>query len=143
MVALRLVLGVFWVERSHEKWDWFESGELQRRLQLYSERGEGLQKRYVDGFCLPYHRPLLYLVVFGEMAVGLSFLLGYLTRVAVGGGAFMALNFLFAQGSLLEWGFLANPYGPLLITAMMVAAYGGGEEVLNLRLRRPHKEIFL
>jgi hypothetical protein len=43
------------------------------------------------------------------------------------GGVFMAANFLLAQGALLDWGIIGNPYGPVTMMATIVAAYCGGE----------------
>ena len=139
VVILRFVLGGFWFEHSRQKWEWPWTGELERRFQRYSQNAEGLQKTYVERFCLPNWRVLQYLVIFGELTVGLSFLFGYLMKPAALGGAFMALNFLFAQGSLFEPGIIGNPYGPVLIMATLVAAFGGGETRWSLRNRLQRK----
>ena len=132
IVILRFVMGGFWVAHSHDKWGWPQGNELERRLQRYSENGAGIQKAYVDSFALPHWKTLQYFVIFGELAVGLSFLAGFLTRPAAIGGAFMAITFLFAQGDLLDAGILGNPYGPVLIMATIVAAYCGGESRWSL-----------
>ncbi|MBI3933653.1 MAG: DoxX family protein [Acidobacteria bacterium] len=132
IVILRFVMGGFWFEHSRDKWEWPQTAELQRRLQRNSENGDGIQKAYVERFALPHWQTLQYLVIFGELAVGLSFLAGFLTRAAAIGGAFMALNFLFAQGALLSIDILGNPYGPVTIMATIVAAYGGGETYWSL-----------
>jgi uncharacterized membrane protein YphA (DoxX/SURF4 family) len=129
---LRFVIGGFWVAHSHDKWEWPKTAELQRRFQRFSENATGLEKAYVENFALPHWRTLQYLVIFGELAVGLSFLAGYLTRAAAFGGAFMALNFLFSQSSLISPDIFGNPYGPVLIMATFVAAYGGGESRWSL-----------
>lgn len=132
IVILRFVMGGFWFAHSHDKWEWPQTAELQRRLQGYSENATGIEQVYVEDFALPNWRTLQCLVIFGELAVGLSFLAGIFTRGAAVGGAFMALNFLFAQGSLLNSDILGNPYGPVVITATIVAAYGGGESHWSL-----------
>src|SRR3990172_539994 len=126
IVILRFVMGGFWFAHSHDKWEWPQTAELQRRLQRYSENGTGIEQVYVEQFALPNWRTLQYLVIFGELAVGLSFLAGIFTRAAAVGGAFMALNFLFAQGSLISNDIIGNPYGPVTIMATIVAAFGGG-----------------
>jgi uncharacterized membrane protein YphA (DoxX/SURF4 family) len=125
-------MGGFWVAHSHDKWGWPEGNELERRLQRYAENATGLERIYVEKFALPNWRTLQYLVIFGELAVGLAFLVGFLTRPAAVGGVFMALNFLFAQGSLLDSSILGNPYGPVTMMATIVAAYGGGESRWSL-----------
>ena len=132
IVTLRFVMGGFWFAHSHDKWDWPNTAELQRRLQRYSENGSGLEKAYVENIALPNWKILQYLVIFGELAVGLSFLTGIFTRAAAVGGAFMALNFLLAQGSLISSDIVGNPYGPVMIMATIVAAYGGGESHWSL-----------
>ena len=132
IVLLRFVMGGFWVAHSHDKWGWFETGELHRRLQRYAENSEGMTKLYVERFALPHWEPLQVLVVFGELAVGISFLLGFLTKAAAIGGVFMAATFLFAQGDLLSPGIIGNPYGPVTMMATIVAAYGGGESLWSL-----------
>lgn len=132
IVILRFVMGGFWVAHSHDKWGWPQGNELERRLERYSENGSGIQKAYVDSFALPHWKTLQYFVIFGELAVGLAFLAGFLTRAAAVGGIFMAITFLFAQGDLLDAGILGNPYGPVLMMATTVAAYGGGESRWSL-----------
>jgi uncharacterized membrane protein YphA (DoxX/SURF4 family) len=131
IVILRFVMGVFWVEHSREKWDWPRTGELQKRLQRWNDDATGVRKVYLESFALPHWQTLQYLAMFGELAVGLSFIVGLLMRTASVGGAFMALNFLFAQGSISGLDFLGNPYGPVVITATIVAAWGGGEAVAS------------
>jgi uncharacterized membrane protein YphA (DoxX/SURF4 family) len=132
VVILRFVMGGFWVAHSHDKWGWPQTAELQRRLQRYAENESGIEKAYVEKFALPNWRVLQYLVLFGELAVGLSLLAGYLTRAAAVGGVFMALNFLFAQGALLSGSILGNPYGPVTMMATIVAAFGGGDSYWSL-----------
>lgn len=133
VVILRFVMGGFWMAHSHDKWDWPQTAELQHRLQRYAENGSGIEKAYVENFALPNWRILQYLVLFGEFAVGLSFLAGFLTRAAAVGGVFMALNFLFAQGSLISSSIVGNPYGPVTMMATLVAAFGGGERYCSLK----------
>ena len=142
IVILRFVMGGFWVAHSHDKWGWPQGNELERRLQRYSEEGSALERAYVEKFALPNWRTLQFLVIFGELAVGLAFLAGFMTRVAAVGGVFMALNFLFAQGSLISSDILGNPYGPVTIMATIVAAFAGGESHWSLsawldRRKRP------
>jgi len=132
IVILRFVMGAFWIEHSREKWDWPKTAELQRRLTRYDESATGIRKIYLESFALPHWQTLQYLAMFGELAVGLSFLFGLLMRTASIGGVFMAFSFLFAQGSISGLDFIGNPYGPVVITATIVAAWGGGEARCSL-----------
>ncbi|MBI4482919.1 MAG: DoxX family membrane protein [Acidobacteria bacterium] len=133
VVILRFVVGGFWFEHSQQKWGWFESGELHSRFLRWNKDAQGVQKLYIEKFCLPFWKTLQYAVVFGQLAVAVSFLLGFWTKVAALGGAFMAVNFIFAQGGLLTWRLIGNPYGPVVVTATIVAAYAGGEALWSIR----------
>jgi len=140
VIILRFAVAGFWFEHSHDKWEWFQTGELQRRLLNWNENAQGAQKLYLEKFCIPHYQALQYLVVFGELAVSVSFLFGYWTRLAALGGAFMALSFLFAQGSLLTWHVIGNPYGLMTILGTLVAAYGGGDSRWSVAAWRGKKE---
>jgi uncharacterized membrane protein YphA (DoxX/SURF4 family) len=128
LVLLRMVMGVFWFEHSRDKWGWFADNDLHRRLTRYSESATGAQKSFLEEFAIPNYKALQVLVIAGELAVGLAFFFGVLTRPAALGGIFMALTFLYAQGELLDWGIFRNPYGPVVITATLVAGFSGADE---------------
>ncbi|MBI4445793.1 MAG: DoxX family protein [Acidobacteria bacterium] len=132
LLLLRFVIGAFWFEHSHQKWEWPETGELQARFARWNEQAEGLQKIYLEKFCIPNWNTLQYLVIFGELTVGLSFLFGWWTRAAAWGGAFMAFNFIFAQGGVNNHELIGNPYGPVLVMGSFAVAYGGGEAQLSI-----------
>lgn len=62
----------------------------------------------VENVFLPHAGPLTYLVVFGELLVGIALVLGLLTRISAAAGMFMTAMFF-----LLTW-----QAGPLVQTAM-------------------------
>lgn len=132
LVALRLVMGAFWFEHSRDKWGWFQSNDLQRRLTRYSETATGAQKSFLEHFAIPNFNVLQVVVIAGELAVGLALFFGVLTRPAALGGIFMALTFLYAQGELLDWGIFKNPYGPAVIMATLVAGFSGADRHFSL-----------
>jgi uncharacterized membrane protein YphA (DoxX/SURF4 family) len=59
-----------------------------------------LHRSFILGFVVPHVHFFSYLVIFGEIAIGTSLLLGCLVRISSSFGAFHNLNILLAIG----WG---------------------------------------
>ena len=56
----------------------------------------GLHREFIEGFVLPHAGFFSYLVPYGELAIGISLLVGCLVRVSSAFGAFHNLNILLA-----------------------------------------------
>lgn len=53
---------------------------------------------FLEHWVIPHWQVFSYAVVIGEIAVGVSFILGFMVRPAALGGLLMNINFLFAAG---------------------------------------------
>ena len=94
----------------------------------YNEGPSGLHKTYLEGFAIPHYEILRPVVIFGKLAVAIALIFGYKTQPAAVADGFMVGNFLFAQGELFVVELFGNPYGPVVVAATLVAAFGGGEQ---------------
>ena len=56
----------------------------------------------------------------GELALGISLLLGLLIRLSTAMGIFMVLNLHAANGSLYSLHFFGNPWAALLLAGLLV-----------------------
>lgn len=69
---------------------------------LYKWMSHGIENQgyltFLQNVVLPHHQLFSYLVVLGEVAVGLSFIFGFLVRPASLGAMIMNINFLLAAG---------------------------------------------
>ncbi len=129
LLLLRLSLALFWLDHGWGKASdgWLQENKLEVRLERSHESAEGWVKSYLESFALPASNLLRYLVVGGELAVGLAFLAGFWMKPASWGAVIMVLNFKFADGRLGLLGSLGDAYlYPLLLAALTVA-------YLNLR----------
>jgi thiosulfate dehydrogenase (quinone) large subunit len=70
---------------------------------------------FIENVALPNANLFSYVIVYGEIAVGIALILGLLTGVAAFFGAFMNFNFLFAGTVSI------NPYWILISIALMYA----------------------
>ncbi|UCH10372.1 MAG: DoxX family protein [Fidelibacterota bacterium] len=124
MVLLRVALGSFWMDHGIDKMSdgWITDDQLKARLVRSSVTATGLQKAYLEHFAVPASGALRYLVMFGELAIGLAFLAGFWMKPAAWGAGFMVLNFKFADGRLLDLNILGDPsFFPLLLTTLLIA----------------------
>jgi uncharacterized membrane protein YphA (DoxX/SURF4 family) len=127
MLLLRVALGLFWVDHTIDKMSngWMTENKLKARLVKTSVTATGMQKAYLKHFAVPASGVLRYFVIFGELAVGLAFLVGFWMKPAAWGAIFMVLNFKFADGRLISWGSFGDPsLFPLLLTTYLLAYIG-------------------
>jgi len=122
---IRLAIGALFLhlgmEKYHEGWLW-NSQPLADSLQRYLEHAGGLELKYLTTVAIPFAGLWAKLITVGELATGVSFLLGLLTRTSAGVALLMILNFHAANGLLFSWEFFGSPYAAFL-TAGLVACF--------------------
>ena len=89
---------------------------------------------FLQGVVIPHAGVFAHLVIFGEVAVGATLLLGCATRLAALGGLFLCLNFLLAGGTPLLSTDRPVVFGLLLTTVYLTAA--GRSLGLDVLLKR-------
>lgn len=94
----------------------------------------GFYVPFLQKVAIPHSGIFAHLVVFGELAVGATLLLGCATRLAALGGLFLCLNFLLAGGTPLLSTERPVVLGLFLITVYLTAA--GRSLGLDVLLKR-------
>ena len=104
VAVLRIGVGLWWFEswRHKNKEAWFERGSGIAWAQSVAEKHRwAFVKRGFETVVAPRPKLMSYLVVFGELAIGLGLILGFLTPVAAVAG--MLLNLLYFVLMIHDW----------------------------------------
>ena len=95
MVLLRLFLGVKFLVAGYQKWDWIGTPSLAKAVHEWAAMCPfGFYKGFLLHTVVPHGTLFTYLVVFGELGVGICLLLGLLTRLSALIAMMLSLNFL-------------------------------------------------
>ncbi len=134
LTALRLFLGVFFLFEGIGKIGWLmDPSPLTTQLTGYLQGANQWNRAYLETVCLPGAAVFARLVLFGELATGVSFLLGAYARYAAIAALLMVLNIHFASGALFQYRFLTNGYGLPVLGGLLALALGGAALPLSLR----------
>ncbi len=102
IALLRIYAGVLFFNAGMSKLSkgFLEQPLLQQTINHWIESGSADHGYvgFLQNWVLPHWQVFSYMVVFGEIAVGLSFILGFMVRPAALGALLMNINFLFAAG---------------------------------------------
>src|SRR5438132_9815044 len=104
LAVLRIGLGLWWVEsfRHKDKKAWFERGSGIAWAKSVAEKHRwGFVRRGFDTVVAPRPRTMSYVVVFGELAIGLGLVLGFLTPIAA--VASLLLNVTYFVLMIHDW----------------------------------------
>jgi len=135
LTALRLFLGVFFLFEGIGKIGWLmDPSPLTTQLTGYLESANQWNRGYLEAVCIPGAAVFARLVLFGELATGVSLILGAYARYAAVAAFLMVLNIHFASGLLFEYRFLTNGYGLPVLGGLLALAIGGA--VLPLSVKR-------
>ncbi|MGE0594699.1 MAG: DoxX family membrane protein [Vicinamibacterales bacterium] len=134
LTALRIVLGVFFLFEGLGKVGWFaDAGPLTARLTGYLQNANAWNRPYLEAVCLPGVTLFARLVPLGELATGVSFLLGAYARWAAIAAFLMVANIHFASGVLFQYSFLTNGYALPVLGGLLALAIGGGSLPFSLK----------
>ena len=129
ILLLRLVLGGLFLHTGIGKITdgWLTSDkDLLDSLFNYHQHAGMTQLVYLDKIAVPYAFLWTKLIAVGETAVGVSLLLGLLTRFTCIVGIFMVLNFHAANGNLYSLNFFGSPWGALIIACFFALFMSDG-----------------
>lgn len=134
LTALRLFLGVFFLFEGIGKFGWLtDPSPLTTQLTGYLESANQWNRAYLETVCLPGAAVFARLVLFGELATGVSLILGAYARYAAIAALLMVLNFHFASGVIFEYRYLTNGYGLPVLGGLLALALGGAALPFSLR----------
>ena len=104
LAVLRIGVGLWWVEsfRHKNKAAWFERGSgIDWAASVAAKHRWAFVKNSFEKLVLPRKKLMSYLVVYGELAVGLGLVFGFLTPIAAFGG--LALNLMYFVLMIHDW----------------------------------------
>ena len=104
VAILRIGVGLWWFEswRHKNKEAWFDRGSGIAWAQSVADKHKwGFVKRGFNTVVAPRPKQMSYLVVFGELAIGLGLIFGFLTPIAAIAG--MVLNALYFVLMIDDW----------------------------------------
>ncbi len=134
LTALRLFLGVFFLFQGISKIGWLmDPSPLTTQLTEYLQSANQWNRGYLEAVCIPGAAVFARLVLFGELATGVSLILGTYARYAAIAAFLMVLNIHFASGLLFEYRFLTNGYGLPVLGGLLALAIGGAALPLSVK----------
>jgi thiosulfate dehydrogenase [quinone] large subunit len=104
LAVLRIGLGLWWLEsfRHKDKRAWFQRGSgISWGKSVADKHRWGFVRRGFETVVAPRPRPIAYVVVLGEAAIGLGLVLGVLTPVGAAAG--LLLNLLYFVLMVHDW----------------------------------------
>lgn len=134
LTVLRVFLGVFFLFEGISKIGWLtDPSPLTTQLTGYLQSANQWNRAYLETVCIPGAAVFARLVLFGELATGVSFILGAYARYAAIAAFLMVLNIHFASGILFEYRFLTNGYALPVLGGLLALAIGGASLPLSFR----------
>ena len=134
LTALRVFLGVFFLFEGIGKVGWLmDPSPLTSQLTGYLQSANEWNRGYLQTVCVPGAAVFARLVLFGELATGVSLILGAYARYAAMLAFLMVLNIHFASGAVFEYRFLTNGYGLPVLGGLLALAIGGAALPLSLK----------
>ncbi len=104
LAVLRIGVGLWWLEswRHKNKEAWFERGSgIDWAASVAEKHPWAPVRSWFSRLVLPHKRAASYLVVFGELAIGIGLTLGFLTPVAAVAG--LVLNVVYFVLMIKDW----------------------------------------
>ncbi len=122
LLILRLALGALILNGGLEKYNegWLSNAEpLHASLNNFHQHAGSYQLQYLDAVALPYVQLWSKLICVGELALGVSLLLGLLVRLSTLVGMLYVLNLYAANGSLFSLKFFGSPWSALFFATLL------------------------
>ena len=126
---LRVAIGALFLSLGYGKIHdgWLNSPEeLNQSLNNFHQHASGPQLAYLDKVAIPYTGVWTRVMALGEAALGVSLLIGLMSRLSSLLGIFMVLNFHAATGNLFSLNFFGSPWAALLISGLLVVFLARG-----------------
>ena len=134
LTVLRVCLGVFFLFEGIGKIGWLmDPSPLSAQLAGYLQTANEWNRAYLQSVCIPFAAVFARLVLFGELATGISLILGVYARYAAMVAFLMVLNIHFASGAIFQYRFLTNGFGLPVLGGLLALAIGGAALPLSLK----------
>jgi uncharacterized membrane protein YphA (DoxX/SURF4 family) len=136
LAIVRVCIGIFFLAEGISKYRWFSDASIlvgQLSGWAQNAHADSWSARYVEHVALPWAVYFARLVPLGEIACGLSLVVGFWTPLFAFIAFFMALNFQFASGALFRPTFLTSGYGLPVLGSTLGLALGGARLPWSIR----------
>lgn len=136
LMILRLYLGVVFLVAALPKFQRdFTPGLVGFLEQVALQRGHPFYQQFVHDIVLPNASAFAVLVGWGELLVGVTLILGLLTRFSAGVALVLALNYMFAKGAWF-WTSSSNDAAFVAISLSLLIGAAGRTLGLDALLAR-------
>lgn len=135
LAVLRIGLGLWWLEsvRHKNKRAWLVEGAGISWGQSVAEKHKwGFVKTGFDKVVAPRPKAMAYVVVFGELAIGLGLVFGFLTPIAAAAG--LLLNLIYLVLMIDDWAEQGQNLMMALISLVVLGAHAWNEWSLDSAL---------
>jgi thiosulfate dehydrogenase [quinone] large subunit len=125
LAVLRIGLGLWWCEsfRHKNKAAWLKRGAgISWGKEIAEKHKWPFVKKGFDKVVAPYPKAMAYVVVFGELAIGLGLVLGFLTPVAAFAGILLNVTYFILMIS--DWAEQGQNLMMILAAAVVLGAHG-------------------
>ena len=131
---LAVMIGVFFIGMSSSKIAWLTDSNilLQKFQMIFLPKAPSIVRWYLETVCIPGVPLFARLVPLGELAAGLSLILGFWTRMAAVAAFLMVLNFHFATSAFWSIDFLRDGTGLPLLGGLLAIAISGARLPLSI-----------
>ena len=129
-IGLRLLaigIGIFVIGMCSTKIAWFTNSDilLQKFQMIFLPKAPPIVRWYLETVCIPGAPLFARLVPLGELAAGLSLIVGFWTRMAATVAFLMVLNFHFATSAFWSLDFLRDGTGLPLLGGLLALTIAG------------------
>ena len=124
LAVLRIGLGLWWFEsfRHKDKAAWFQRGAGISWGQSVAEKHKwAFVKQGFDVIVVPRPKVMAYVVVFGELAIGLGLIFGFLTPIAAVAG--ILLNVMYFILMISDWAEQGQNFMMILASVVVLGAH--------------------
>jgi len=125
LAVLRIGVGLWWFEswRHKNKEAWFErNAGINWAASVAEKHRWPIVKRGFDTLVAPRPKLMAYLVVFGELAIGLGLVFGFLTPIAAVAGMLLNLNYFVLM--IHDWAEQGQNSMMFLAQLVIIGAHG-------------------
>jgi len=136
LTIIRVCLGMFFLFEGIAKLPWlWNSGILAGQFNgwLTASAAGSISRWYLEHVAIPGTVVFARLVPLGELAAGISLIVGFWTPLAAFLAFVMVMNIHVASGALFKYAFLTNGYGLPVVGSTLGLALGGVRLPLSLR----------
>ena len=125
LVLLRIYLGVVFLVAVAPKWEHDFSDDLLGFIrQVGLQHGHPFYRQFLESVVIPNAPLFAELVKWGELMVGVTLVLGLLTRLSAAAALLLVVNYMFAKGAWFWTPFSNDAAFALISIALLIGAAG-------------------